>query len=210
VPVLLPIHIVAAALGLVSGAIALSVAKGGRLHRTSGKLFAYAIFAMCGSAVVIALVKGQAVNVMAGSMTAYLVLTGVATVRPPSPGARRRDIALMLVALALGLATLTAGIVALASPTGKLFGFPSFPFFLFGLLGVSGAIGDVKTMRADVLRGAPRLSITPANASGKRQRMPVFVLPALSFRWGLTREPFVNCPAPISFSGVFRRRLVEL
>jgi len=158
VPVLLPIHIVAAGLALVSGAIALSVAKGGRLHRTSGKLFAYAIFAMCGSAVVIALVKGQAVNVMAGSMTAYLVLTGVATVRPPSPGARRRDIALMLVALALGLATLTAGIVALASPTGKLFGFPSFPFFLFGLLGVSGAIGDVKTMRADVLRGAPRLS----------------------------------------------------
>src|SRR6185369_9845588 len=101
VPVLLPIHIVAAGLALASGAIALSVAKGGRLHRTSGKLFAYAIFAMCGSAVVIALVKGQAVNVMAGSMTAYLVLTGVATVRPPSPGARRRDIALMLVALAL-------------------------------------------------------------------------------------------------------------
>ena len=157
-PVLLPIHIVAAGLALVSGAIALSVAKGGRLHRTSGKLFAYAIFAMCGTAVVSAVVKGQAVNVMAGSMTAYLVFTGVATVRPPSPGSRRRDIALMLVALALGLATLTAGIVALASPTGKLFGFPSFPFFLFGLLGVSGAIGDVKTMRADVLRGAPRLS----------------------------------------------------
>ena len=32
-PVLLPIHIVAAALGLVSGAVALSAAKGGRLHR---------------------------------------------------------------------------------------------------------------------------------------------------------------------------------
>jgi hypothetical protein len=35
---------------------------------------------------------------------------------------------------------------------------PSFPFFLFGVLGVSGAIGDFKTMRAGVLRGAPRLS----------------------------------------------------
>jgi hypothetical protein len=33
-----------------------------------------------------------------------------------------------------------------------------FPFFLFGILGVSGAIGDFKTMRAGVLRGAPRLS----------------------------------------------------
>jgi hypothetical protein len=157
-PILLPIHIVAAGLGLVSGGIALSVSKGGRVHRASGTLFAYAIFAMCGTAVLIALVKGQATNVMAGTMTAYLVFTGVATVRPPSPGSRRRDIALMLVALALGLATLAGGIVAVASPDGKLFGLPSFPFFLFGVLGVSGAIGDFKTMRAGVLRGAPRLS----------------------------------------------------
>jgi uncharacterized membrane protein len=158
VPVLLPIHIVAAGLALVSGAIALSVAKGGRLHRTSGKLFAYAIFAMCGTAVVSAVAKGQAVNIMAGSMTAYLVFTGVTTVRPPSPGTRRRDIAVMLAALALGLATFAGAIVAIASPSGKLFGLPSFPFFLFGILGVSGAIGDFKTMRAGVLRGAPRLS----------------------------------------------------
>jgi hypothetical protein len=142
----------------VSGAIALSVAKGGRLHRASGKLFAYAIFAMCGTAVVSAVIKGQATNVMAGSMTAYLVFTGVATVRPPSPGSRRRDLALMLAALALGLATVTGGIVAVASPDGKLFGLPSFPFFLFGVLGVSGAIGDFKTIRAGGLRGAPRLS----------------------------------------------------
>lgn len=157
-PVLLPIHIVAAGLGLVSGAIALSAAKGGRVHRASGKLFTYAIFAMCSTAVVSAVVKGQAVNVMAGSMTAYLVFTGVATVRPRSPGSRRRDIALMLVALALGLATFAGAIVAIASADGRLFGLPSFPFFLFGVLGVSGAIGDFKTMRARVLRGAPRLS----------------------------------------------------
>jgi hypothetical protein len=158
VPVLLPIHIFAAGLGLVSGAIALSVAKGGRLHRASGKLFAYAIFAMCGTAVVSAVVKGQAVNVMAGTMTAYLVFTGLATVRPPSPGSRRRDTALMLVALALGLATFAGAIVAVTRPDGRLFGLPSFPVFLFGILGVSGAIGDFKTIRAGVLRGAPRLS----------------------------------------------------
>jgi len=157
-PVLLPIHIVAAGLGLLSGAVALSAAKGGRLHRASGKLFACAIFAMCGTAVVSALVKGQAVNVMAGSMTAYLVFTGVTTVRPPSPGSRRLDTALMLFALALGLATFAGGIAAISSHDGKLFGLPSFPFFLFGLLGVSGAIGDFKTMRAGILRGAPRLS----------------------------------------------------
>jgi hypothetical protein len=160
VPVLLPIHIVAAGVGLVSGAIALSVAKGGRVHRTSGKVFAYAIFAMCGTAVISAVVKGQTVNVMAGSMTAYLAFTGVSTVRPPSSAPRRLEIALMLGALALGLATFVGGWVAIASPTRRLFGLPSFPFFLFGVLGMSGAFGDYKTMRAGAagLRGAPRLS----------------------------------------------------
>src|SRR3954471_21756594 len=88
----------------------------------------------------------------------YLVFTGVTTVQHPSSGSRRRDTALMLVALTLGLATFAGGIVAIARPTGKLFGLPSFPFFLFGVLGVSGAMGDFKTMRAGVLRGAPRLS----------------------------------------------------
>lgn len=157
-PVLLPIHIVGAAVGLISGAVALSASKGGRLHRLSGTVFVYGIFAMCVTAVVSAVIKGQVVNVMAGSMTAYLVFTGLTTVRPPSPNSRRRDTTLMLVALALGLATFAGGIAAVARPSGRLFGMPSFPFFLFGVLGVSGAIGDFKTMRAGVLRGAPRLS----------------------------------------------------
>jgi hypothetical protein len=64
----------------------------------------------------------------------------------------------MLTALTLGLATFAGAIVAVASPEGRLFGLPSFPFFLFGVLGVSGAIGDFKTIRAGVLRGAPRLA----------------------------------------------------
>lgn len=157
-PVLLPIHIIGAGIGLIAGAIALAAGKGSRLHRASGKVFVYAIFAMCATAVVSAIVKGQAANVMAGLMTAYLTFTAMTTVRPPSADARRRDIALMLMALALGVVTFAGGFVAIARPGGRLFGLPSFPFFLFGILGVSGAFGDYKTLRAGTLRGAPRLT----------------------------------------------------
>jgi uncharacterized membrane protein len=195
-PVLLPIHIAGAAIGLLSGAIALSAGKGGRLHRASGTVFVYAIFAMCSTAVVIAVVKGEAVNVMAGTLTAYLVFTGVSTVRPPSPGSRRRDVALMLVALVFGLAAFTGGLVAIARPSGKIFGLPPYPFFMFGVLGLSGAYGDFKTMRAGVLRGAPRLSrhlwrmcmamfITTASFFSIRARVAA-VLPA-PFTTGLAR-----------------------
>ena len=157
-PVLLPVHIVAASLGLIAGAIALVAAKGLPLHRKSGIVFVYAILTMCATAVVSATVKGQLTNVMAGLMTSYLVLTALFTVRPAAPGSRRRDIALMLMAMALGLATLTGGFVAMASPGGKLWGLPSFPYFLFGVLGISGGIGDFKTLRQGTLRGAPRLA----------------------------------------------------
>jgi hypothetical protein len=114
--------------------------------------------AMCSTAIVMAMVRGQAVNVMAGSMTAYLAITALTTVRPPSAGSRRRDVGLMLIAFVLGLATFAAGIAAIASASGKLFGFPPFPFFLFGVLGLSGAVGDFRTIRSGGLRGASRLS----------------------------------------------------
>lgn len=158
VPLLLPIHIAAAALGLVSGAVALAVAKGGPLHRRSGIVFTYAIVAMCATATVAAVVKGQAVNVMAALMTIYLVLTGLMTVRPRVAGSRRRDVGLMLMALALGLATIAGGLVAIASPSGKVFGYPPLPFFLFGVLGLSGGAGDFRMIRSGALRGAPRLA----------------------------------------------------
>jgi hypothetical protein len=158
VPALLPVHIIAAAIGLVAGSLALAAGKGGRLHRGSGTVFVYAMFGMCGAAIVLAVMKAQAANVMAGTMTAYLAFTGMTTVRAPSPTARQRDIALMLLALMLGVATFATGVVALTRPTGRMFGLPSLPFFLFGVLGMSGAAGDFKTMRGAPLQGGRRLS----------------------------------------------------
>jgi hypothetical protein len=157
-PLLLPIHIVAAALGLISGVFALSVAKGGVLHRKSGMVFAYAMIAMCLTATCAAIVKGQAVNLVAALTTAYLVATGLLTVRPRSAVSRRRDLGLMLVALALGVTTIAAGLAAIAGATGKVLGYSPGPFFGFGVLGLAGGLGDWRMIRSGSRRGAPRLA----------------------------------------------------
>jgi uncharacterized membrane protein len=156
VPLLLPIHVVTAGVGLVSGAIALTAAKGRTVHRRSGIVFVYAIVAMCASAAVAAVVRDQAVNVIAALLTAYLVLTGLMTVRPPSES-RSRDVGLMMLALVVGLATFAIGFAAVASPSGKVFGYPPYPFFLFGVLGLSASAGDFRIIRSGPRRGAPRL-----------------------------------------------------
>jgi uncharacterized membrane protein len=76
---LLPIHIAAAGIGLVSGAVALTTAKGRAIHRKSGIVFVYSMCAMCASALVAAAARGQTANVLAALMTSYLVITGLMT-----------------------------------------------------------------------------------------------------------------------------------
>lgn len=82
------VHILAGSLGLISGYVALSAAKGATLHRKSGTVFVYAMLTMCFFGTLIAAVRGVwvAVNIPAALLTAYLVITALTTVRPPSKG----------------------------------------------------------------------------------------------------------------------------
>jgi hypothetical protein len=157
VPVLLPIHIVAAGLGLVFGFLALFAGKGGTLHRRTGLVFVYAMVLMCGSAVVMAVAKGQITNVVAGVLTGYLAVTALTTFRPRSPAIRSLELGLTLLAVTFGVVMVTFGFEALASPGGRKFGLPSFPFFLFGAIGLLGSLGDYRMIRSGGLRGAARL-----------------------------------------------------
>jgi hypothetical protein len=83
---LLPIHIAAGGLAIVLGAVALSVKKGGTIHRRSGLLFVYAMLVMGTSASILGLRKGGLTdgNVMGGLLTLYFVGTALTTVRPAS------------------------------------------------------------------------------------------------------------------------------
>jgi hypothetical protein len=98
------------------------------------------------------------VNVVAGTLTAYLVITALTTVRPPTTRSRVLAILLMTVACALGLTTLSFAIQAVTSPTGVSHGYPPYPFLLFALVGLLGGVGDVRVLRRGNLRGAPRLA----------------------------------------------------
>jgi uncharacterized membrane protein len=157
---MLIIHIAAGALGLLTGFIALYATKGAALHRRSGMLFVAAMLTMTVFGMVLATARGGAwagVNFRAALLTAYLVVTGLATVRPRDAGSRWLDVGGMLVALTVGLISLTFGLEALASG-GRRNGIPAFPFFLFGIVGLLGAGGDLRMIRSGSLRGARRIA----------------------------------------------------
>ncbi len=154
------VHIVAGSLALLGGYVALYSAKGAAVHRKAGMLFVFAMLTMAIAGTTIAAVRGvaPAVNIPAGMLTSYLVITALTTVRP-IPGARWRDPMLMVVALAVGLTSLTFAFEAVTSPDGKgRDGMPSFPFFLFGIVGTLAGVLDVRMIRSAGLKPASRLA----------------------------------------------------
>ena len=151
------LHVLAGLIALVSGAIALYALKGGRLHRRSGMVFAWSMLFMAGSGAILAAIKVERLNFMAGLLTCYLVLTGVLTVRRPAVGARALDIGAMVVAFIGGIAAIRLGIVVANSPTGLIDGVPAFPAFMFGTFALLGAAGDAR-MLARGISGAPRIA----------------------------------------------------
>ena len=155
---LLPIHIAAGGLAIVLGAVALSVKKGGIVHRRSGLLFVGAMLVMGTSASLLGLRNGPTdPNVFSGLMTAYFVVTALTTVRPVSSWTRVINAVALTIIAGLGISTMMRGVTAFNSP-GRSIGVVPFPMFFFlGGVMLLAAAGDVRVMRSGVLRGAPRL-----------------------------------------------------
>jgi len=155
---MLIIHIVAGLLALAAGALALAATKGSPLHRRSGLVFAAAMLVMTSSAVVVAaFLRPNPGNVVAGTLTFYLVATGVLTVWRPLPHARGWAAGLMLMGFAAGGVAFALARVAAAQPNGALDGIPAAPIYLFGIVGISAALLDARLLLGGTLRGPHRL-----------------------------------------------------
>jgi uncharacterized membrane protein len=151
---LIPLHVTAGTIAIVSGFVALYSLKGARLHRRSGTMFVYAMLVMSLSGTVIAVGRaGAAMNIPAGLVTAYLVVTSLLTVRPPSAGSRRLERGAMMGAFALGAGSLISALVSGAKGNA---GFV-LPLVMFGVLALSAGAGDRRMLRAGALQGTARL-----------------------------------------------------
>ena len=161
---LLSIHIAAGGLAIVLGAVALSVKKGGTIHRGSGLLFVYAMLVMGTSASILGLRKGGVTdgNVMAGLLTLYFVGTALMTVRPASRWTRRIDVVAPMFALGLALGAIMTGVKAFSGPRLSAGGVPAVTSgvvsFVVATLLLLGAVGDLRVLRFGALRGGQRLA----------------------------------------------------
>ena len=148
---LVPLHVIGGAIAIVSGLVALYAFKRAALHKRSGMVFVYAMLVMSLSGAVMAIGReGAAINIPAGLVTAYLVITSLATVRPPSGEWQRVNRAAMCAAFALGSVSL---VVAAGGGVGAM----APPLVMFGLVALLGGVGDLRMIRAGGLQGRARI-----------------------------------------------------
>jgi uncharacterized membrane protein len=151
---LFPFHVIAGALAILSGLVALYALKGAKLHRKSGMVFVFAMLVMSLSGAAMAVGRaGAAINVPAGLVTAYLIVTALATVRPPSARSRYLDRGAMAAAFAFGLTSIALALAGAGRRSAGL----TFPLLMFGVVAVLAGAGDLRMIRAGGLKGSDRL-----------------------------------------------------
>ncbi len=151
-PEILFIHIVSASCALLGAYAALIAPKGGALHRRAGAFFVWSMIVMGVAASILGRAKGELG--VAGPMIAYLVITGVATMRKPETVPRWLPRGLMALGFGIGTWILAASVIALVDPRpdeGLAAG------FITGCLLLIAAFGDLRVVMRGPSRGSARL-----------------------------------------------------
>jgi len=155
----LAVHFAAGLVSIVAGTIALSVAKGGRLHKRSGLVFTWGMVVLGLTAAGIGTYESRPGQVSAGLVVVYLVFTATTTVKPLPGIGRRFNVALMLLAFGYAVASLYGGVTEWMDPAVKVIGRPRVvPPLVIGTVMLLAAIGDLRAIRAGGLRGSRRLA----------------------------------------------------
>jgi hypothetical protein len=155
----LAVHFAAGLVAIVTGTIALGVAKGGRLHKQSGLVFTWAMVVLGLTAAGIGIYENRPGQVFAGLVTAYLVFSAMTTVKPLPGIGQRFNVALMILAFAYAVAMLYGGMTEWLDPTVQVVGRPRVvPPLVGGSVILLAAIGDLRAIRAGGLRGSRRLA----------------------------------------------------
>jgi uncharacterized membrane protein len=147
---LLPIHIIAGLIGLVSGAVALYARKGAKLHRKGGMIFVYAMMVVAITGTVMGLLISELAAVIPGSLTFYLVLTSWLTVRRPVVlKFSLIDLGAMLLGLTVSIVSFSYGFTADGQPTVL--------YIIFGAVALLATLGDLRMMTQGI-QGASRIA----------------------------------------------------
>ena len=153
---LLVLHIGGGTVGLLSGAAALAVRKGGRLHRWTGNAFFVSMLVMATIGATVSPFLHDRVSSAAGVFTLYLLATAWMTVRRRPNTVGRFEIATLVMVLGVVAAGVTFLMMMAASPDGMVDGAPPPAPYIFAVVGTLAAGLDLRMILRRGISGAQR------------------------------------------------------
>lgn len=156
--VVLILHVAGGTIGLFSGAIALSFRKGARTHRLSGTVFFISMLVAAAAGTYLGYRNSEMDNVFGGVLVLYLLATAWVTARRKDGEIRIFDWLAFLVALAIGLISVTYAVEAALSPTGTKAGLPASGYWFPMVVALISTMGDARMLRSGGLFGPKRIA----------------------------------------------------
>jgi hypothetical protein len=154
---LLPVHISAGVVGILSGTAAMSFRKGSPRHALAGKVFVIAMMTMSSSAVYLALTKHQMGNVLGGTFALYLVTTAWLTARRGDGETSLFDWGALLIPLLVGIGLWISGLQVVYGHARSTNGIPVGMHFFMGSVMLLAAAGDIRMLVRGGVFGAKRI-----------------------------------------------------
>ena len=154
---LLPVHISAGVVGIVSGTAAISFRKGSPRHALAGKIFVMAMLTMSSSGVYLAFMKHQMGNVLGGTFAFYLVTTAWLTAKRGDGETSRFDWGVLLIPLLVGIGLWISGLQAVHRQARSTDGVPVGMHFFMGSVMLLAAAGDIRMLVRGGVFGAKRI-----------------------------------------------------
>jgi len=140
------VHIGGGGIGLMTGAAALVVRKGGKVHRLVGNVFVVSMLLMSAVGMAVAPLLPQRSSVLAAALTFYLVLTGWMAFSRKNRTAALPEYGALIFALFAVSVGVMFGWQAMQSPTGLLDGDDPPSFFVFAALTAFAAAWDIRVI----------------------------------------------------------------
>jgi len=156
-PILL-LHVSGGGIGLLSGAVALSFRKGSRPHRVAGNVFFISMLTASAAGTYLGFRNSEMDNVFGGVLVLYLLATAWVTARRRDGETGIFDWIGFLVALAVGVVSVTYAIEAANSPTGTKAGLPASDYWFPISVALISATGDARMLLRGGLCGAQRIA----------------------------------------------------
>lgn len=158
------VHVSAGLIGILSGAAAISVRKGERLHRAFGNVFFIAMLTMAGVAAIMAgvlVARGviaQWPNVFAGVFTFYMVGTAWGTVKREAGTVGWFEVGAVMAAVGIAAIALFGILPLTLGPAGRESGVPVAAPMIFAGVAMLAAAMDLKVVLNHGISGPERIA----------------------------------------------------